>query len=321
MILITALLIATAGQSTPLGPGIELFQAGKFAQAEQFFSDVVKRDPANHAAIFYLARSIGERDAQRLDRMEETKQWAEKAVQLQPNNSNYQLWYGHALGTIALNSSKLKLISLAGKVRHAFEAAVRLDPSNVDARVALMEYYLNAPGVAGGSKEKAKQQADAVRRLNAYRGGLAAARVHAAMHNWTAAEQELRTIGQSYRDSTDVGVELALLFQNAKMFDRAFAVVDSLQRTRPKEPIWLYQLGRLSSVSGQQLERGEQALVAYLKIPEDRFRTRHAVAHYRLGLIYEKQGKRDEARREFQATLADQPRHGEAKKSLRRVSK
>jgi hypothetical protein len=89
----------------------------------------------------------------------------------------------------------------------------------------------------------------------------------------------------------------------------------------PNEPSWLYQLGRIASVSGQQLERGAQALQAYLKLPEDRHRSAHAVAHYRLGLIYEKQGRKDLASQEFLATLADQPRHVDAKKALSRVSK
>jgi tetratricopeptide (TPR) repeat protein len=95
--------------------------------------------------------------------------------------------------------------------------------------------------------------------------------------------------------------------------------VDSLIAAQPDEPIWQYQLGRISSVSGKQLERGEAALNAYVKIPETRNRTLHAVARYRLGLIYEKQGRKDLAKDQLVAALSDQPRHGEAKKALGRV--
>jgi tetratricopeptide (TPR) repeat protein len=318
-LVIIALWASASAAQTPLESGIQLFDTGKFAEAEQFFSDVVKREPTNHAAMYYLARSIGERDGARLQRMEESKNWAEKAVQLQPNNSDYHLWYGRALGVIALNGSKLKMLSRAGKIKHEFETAVQLDPSNVDARIALMEYYLNAPGIAGGSKTKAMQQAEAARRLDAYRGGLAVARVYSGSSNWTAAEQEVRALGNSYPDSADVGIDLLLLFQTTKQYDRAFATVDSLQRVTPNEPSWLYQIGRIASVSGQQLERGEQALQSYLKVPEARHRTAHAVAHYRLGLIYEKRGQKELAKQEFQAALADQPRHSEARKGLARV--
>ncbi len=312
---------ATAVAQTPLQPGIQHFAAGRLPQAEQFFSDVLKSEPANHAAMYYLARTIGERDAARLERTDEARKWAEKAVKLQPDNSNYHLWYGRALGVIALNSGKLKMISLAGKIKNEFETAARLDPANVDARIALMEYYVNAPGIAGGSKSKAKEQAEAARRLDPFRGAIAVARVHSSSDNWAAAEQELRALGKSYPDSSEVGLQLLLLFQSAKQYDRAFAAVDSLQRVMPNEPIWLYQLGRIASVSGQQLERGERALQAYLKIPEDRHRTAHAVAHYRLGLVYEKQERKELAKQAFQAALADQPRHKDAKKALGRVAK
>ena len=317
--ILVAITPASASAQAALQPGIQLFEAGKFPQAEQFFGDVVKREPSNHTAIYYLARSIAERDIARMERMDETRKLMEKAVSLQPANSDYHLWYGRTLGAIALNSGKLKMMTLAGNVRNEFETAVKLNPSNIDARIAVMEYYLNAPGIAGGSKEKAMQQAEAARRLNGYRGALAVASVHTANSNWRAAEQELRTIGKSHPDSTDVGVQLLLMYQKAKQFDRAFATVDSLQRVQPNDPTWLYQTGRIASLAGQQLERGEQALKAYLKLPEHRSRTAHAVAHYRLGLIYEKQGRKDLAKQEFQATLADQPRHAEARKAFGRV--
>ena len=316
LVVITAV---SAGAQSALQRGIQLFEADKFPQAEQFFGDVVKREPSNHTAIYYLARSIAERDIARLDRLDEIKKLMEKAISLQPDNSDYHLWYGRTLGAIALNSGKLKMMTLAGNVKNEFETAVKLNPSSIDARIAAMEYYLNAPGIAGGSKEKAMQQADAVRRLSSYRGALAVASVHSANSNWRAAEQELRTIGKSHPDSTDVGVQLLLMYQKAKRYDRAFAAVDSLQRVKPGEPTWLYQTGRIATLAGEQLDRGEQALKAYLKLPEHRSRTAHAVARYRLGLIYEKQGRKDLAKQEFQATLADQPRHAEAKKALGRV--
>lgn len=318
---IMAVLALAITTQTPLQRGIDLFDAGKFVDAERFFGDVVKQDPRNHTALYYLSRSIGESDIARMQRLDETRKWVEQAVALQPGNSNYHLWHGRTLGAIALNSSKLKMLGLAGKVKQAFETAVKLDPANVDARLALAEFYLSAPGIAGGDKNKGRQEVEAARKLSPYRGAIASARAHSSTSNWAAAEKELRALGRQYPDSVDVGVNLVLLFQTAKQYDRGFATLDSLQRMQPKEPIWLYQVGRTASVSGQQLERGEEALKAYLKVPEDRNRSAHAVANYRLGLIYEKQGKKALAKQAFQATLADQPRHGEAKKGLARVGK
>ena len=59
-----------------------------------------------------------------------------------------------------------KAASLAGKVREEFDA-VRLDPNNVDARSDLGEFYLEAPGIVGGGRDKAEAQAKALAPLDA----------------------------------------------------------------------------------------------------------------------------------------------------------
>jgi hypothetical protein len=48
---------------------------------------------------------------------------------------------------------------LARKVKTHFEKAVTLNPDNLAARADLVEYYLKAPRILGGGKEKAEVQA------------------------------------------------------------------------------------------------------------------------------------------------------------------
>jgi tetratricopeptide (TPR) repeat protein len=40
------------------------------------------------------------------------------------------------------------------------EAAIAIDPKNIDAREGLLEYYLSAPSIAGGDRKKAERMAD-----------------------------------------------------------------------------------------------------------------------------------------------------------------
>src|SRR5438270_4240001 len=84
----------------------------------------------------------------------------EKAVSLAPNNGQFHLWLGRAYGEKATQSSFLAAASLARKVRSEFEAAVHLSPRSVDARSDLAEFYLEAPGIVGGGRDKAEQQAN-----------------------------------------------------------------------------------------------------------------------------------------------------------------
>src|SRR5260221_7649112 len=86
----------------------------------------------------------------------------EKAVSLSPDNGEYHSWLGRIYGEKADPSSFFTAARLAGKVRNEFEAAVRLNANSVDARADLADFYLEAPGIVGGGKDKAEAQAQAI---------------------------------------------------------------------------------------------------------------------------------------------------------------
>src|SRR5215467_13619325 len=82
----------------------------------------------------------------------------EKAVALAPENGQYHLWLGRMYGGKADKGSVFTGMGLVGKVRNEFETAVRLDPNSAEARCDLAEFYMEAPGIVGGGKDKALQQ-------------------------------------------------------------------------------------------------------------------------------------------------------------------
>src|SRR5260221_12301788 len=89
----------------------------------------------------------------------------EKATTLAPSNGLYHLWLGRIYGEKADRAGFLKAAGLAGKVRTEFERAVELSPKSWEARTDLAEFYLEAPGIVGGGKDKAQTQADALAAL------------------------------------------------------------------------------------------------------------------------------------------------------------
>ena len=88
----------------------------------------------------------------------------EKAVSLAPDNGLYRLWLGRAYGEKADRSNFFKAAGLAGKLRTEFERSVELAPDNWQARTDLAEFYLEAPAIVGGGKDKARAQ-DALKRV------------------------------------------------------------------------------------------------------------------------------------------------------------
>ena len=70
------------------------------------------------------------------------------------------------------HASKLKQPFMARRIKSEFEKAVELDPTSIDGRHGLIQFYSQAPGVMGGSIDKAKEQAREIEKLNAMRGHL-----------------------------------------------------------------------------------------------------------------------------------------------------
>jgi tetratricopeptide (TPR) repeat protein len=242
--------------------------------------------------------------------------WFEKAVAMNPKSAVYYDWLGRAYGNQAQHANKLRLPFLAKKVKNAFDTALSLDPNNLDVRDDLITYYLQAPGFLGGSREKAREMAVEIKKRNAYRGAIATANVCGRDRDTACVERELLGMASAYPDSAGVVASLAAFYGNQKQFDKAFAVLDTRLRSRPRELTTLYQLGRAASLSGQNLDRGEQALKAYLAGPPPENGPPPANAHYRLGLIYEKKGSTAQAREEYRTALQLNPNLEDAKKAL-----
>ena len=105
----------------------------------------------------------------------------EKAVSANPEDSMSAFWLGAAIGRRAEQMTGLRRLAalpLAKKSRRMFEKSVALDPSNIAALKALQEFNLDAPGIAGGSKDAARVLAGRIEALDPMRGLLAWADYH-----------------------------------------------------------------------------------------------------------------------------------------------
>ena len=94
-------------------------------------------------------------------------------------------------------------------------------------------------------------------------------------------------------------------------------IVDERLARRPDEASSLYNLGRLSAVSGQHLPRGEETLRRFLAMTGSD-PARLSNAHYRLGMIKEKAGDMKGAATEYRAAIDFYPRHQPAADALKK---
>ncbi len=281
--------------------------ARKYNEANAVLQPIGSRDAT---AAFFLGQISLEQNngAKAVD-------WLEKAVSLNPGSSVYYDWLGRAYGEQAQHASKFKLPFLAGKTRSAWEKAIALDPNNLDARDDMILYYLQAPGFLGGSKDKARLMTQEIKKRNPYRGAVSSARVCSDAKDQPCVERELNFLLSSYPDSTVGYTSLAAFYVTGRQYDKAFSIIDQRLKTKPGDAAALYAYGRTASLTGMNLDRGEQALKAYIAAPNSLGPT-VAHAHYRLGLVEEKKGARDLARREYEEAIRLDPGQKEATKSL-----
>jgi tetratricopeptide (TPR) repeat protein len=252
---------------------------------------------------------------------EKAVQVMEKGVAAKPNDAARHFWLGTAYGTAGRDASMFKMMSIAGKARDAFEKAVALDPNFIDARFALIEFHLMAPGVMGGDDDKAREHAAEIRKRDAIAGHRAFAMVAVAKKDLKGARAEYAAAVREHPDLPKprywYGVFLMI---NEKNYAASGEQFDAALRIDPNYMAAHFQIGHLAALSGANLARGEEALKKYITVKaEDEDLPIHR-AHYWLGLIYEKQGKKAEARAQFQESLRLRPKHKDAKDALKRVS-
>lgn len=329
--------------------GESLFEEGKIDEAEVQFKNVLKSNSKDAKANYFMGRIEFSRNS-----YGDATKWFEKAVKYESDNSYYNLWLGRAFGRRAQSASKLKQPFLARKTKSYFEKAVELDSDNVLAREDLISYYLQAPGFLGGSVAKAKEQADEIKKRNPIMGHFAWADIYDDQEEPQKVENEYYQAITSYPDSAAPYYRLINLYvqqqrydealpisnkvvevdtssanslfskgnvlQQMESFEEAISTYDELLAQYPDQHAAYYQIGRVASISGTQLEKGEQSMLSYINSEFEPGENSLKWAHYRLGLIYEHMNRNNQAKSEYETALKFDKKFDEAKKALRALN-
>lgn len=243
----------------------------------------------------------------------------EKAVEALAQDSYAWFWLGRAYAQQAIRASLLGKPRWAGKTRDAYEKSVALDPTNLDARFDLMQYYLAAPGFLGGGRDKADAQAAEMRQRDPVMGKLADAVLANSDKQPAVAERHLRDGLALAPDNTRLRINLSMLLHTSERWADIRTLWEDVLKSKPDDRLAHYQLGRLSSISGESLEAGLTHFAAYLANPERADAMTPAGAHWRRGLILEKLGRRDEAMAAIEEALRLEPDFEQAKTDLDRL--
>ena len=323
----TALYVSVFASENP----DQLIKAGHWKRAKPLVEAAYAKNPKDVHTLLLMAkikRVWGDLDGAR--------KLTEEAVTLDANNFDAHFQLADILGDQISKANLFQKMSLAGKLRGEMETSLRLNPNNAEAHFAMMQYYLQAPGIAGGGKDKARAELAAIAKLSPAQGFLAESEF--ARH-----EKQPMNLGELYRKAREADPEnyevatpycnylfnekrwdlgekcssdlvkldrgrqsgysgLAIVYASEQRWKELDATLADAERNVPDSRLPYFTAGRVLADSGTDNTRAERYL-RYFLAQEPEPNVRLSRAHWWLGHLFEKQKRKPEAIAEYETTI------------------
>ncbi|WP_299557112.1 tetratricopeptide repeat protein [Seonamhaeicola sp.] len=236
----------------------KLIKEKQFERAEGVLTSYVNDHPNHIRAIELLGDAYGHQ-----------KKWDKaiiefkKLVDADAHNANYYYKYGGVLGMKALSVNKLKAVGIIGDAKTAFLKAAELDPEHIDVRWALVELYMQLPGIIGGSKNKSLRYANELENLSKVDGYLAKGYIHEY-------DDEPELAEKYYKQALEIGGsvtcfdKLTSFYENQNQPKKAIKNIEQAYKKHNRNAMH-YQIGKVCADYNIQLEKGERCLLVFIE--------------------------------------------------------
>jgi len=297
----------------PIRPSIAAdLDANGYAKVTSALRQEVARDPHNAQAALWLARAYLD-----LGDYDQAVEFAERAVNLSPDCTESHFWLARSY---ALKADKDRSFLLARKAKLEYQAAVNLDPGNLAARRDLMEFYIQAPWVLGGSRDKAWAQVEAIAARDSTEGDLARAIYWRDLNKPSLAAAEYWKVLQAKPRGAEPYFQVADFYEWDGNPGAVETAVREASMIVPNDPRLDYYSAVARIMMQRDLAKAEQQLKDYLaRTPQRDDFPAHAKAHDWLGRIYEILGKKQLAIDQYRVALRLSPDNRPAQDALKRL--
>jgi len=304
-------------QEASLEAGRKAYERTDYAEAIAILDAAAAKEPNNGEIQLLLTKAHIS-----VEQFNAAEKSGERAVAMDPKNSEYHNWLGQAYGGKADHSSMFIAYTLARKTRKEFETAVQLDDHNFDAAQHLVEYDCTAPSFVGGGEEKAHPLIQILLRLDASQGHYAAGNCRRLKKDFEAADAEFIKALESHPSSLDIIEEIAGYFANRGLAERVLSAADAAQTAAPADPRVRFFRAMGWILKGEKLPDAEKILLNYIQaVPRHPTYPGPWAAHYWLGQLYEKQKNPAAARGEYRAALKLNAKYKRAQDALKQLGK
>ena len=263
LILVVWVLLSMGKAEASLRQVFDAFIAGHYEEAEAHLQTLLKTSSDKGEIHFFLGR-LAAWDG----RTDDAFDHFEKATKSDSQNADYYWWLAQIYGQKAMKASIFRKPGHARNTKKSLEKAIALDPDHIEARFRLMGYHLYAPGIFGGKKKEAQNQADQIKMRDPIRGHLAQATIYRRKDELDKAERELRAALEK-DPSNDLSVlQLGGYLSRTERLEEAVELLESYVQQHPFSSRALSAL-RTYLLSLKQLDRAYRAAEQCLQITTD----------------------------------------------------
>jgi tetratricopeptide (TPR) repeat protein len=328
----------------------DLMNAGHYKRARAIAEQRLQANANDADALYVMARV---QLAQ--DHLEQASELAERAIAVAPNFSEAHRILGESLGLRAIKLNLVTGLSIARRGKKEGELALTLNPKSIDAAEFLASYYNAAPVVAGGGHEKAERMVETIMQLNPCRAYLARAtgaeekKDIAGAESWLlkAAQadpknyepkdrlahlyitDERRDLAQAEKYARaalalDAGrsgsyAVLASVFAQQSRWAELDAVLVQAERADADDLAAYFEAAKALVTTGRDNPRAERYLKRYLSQEAEGAEPQQGHAHWQLGLLMLKEGKKQMAVSELETSVNMLPDFRPAADDLKRA--
>ena len=278
-----------------------LLDKKKYEQAEVVMESHLSDNPNDPKAIELLGDAYAYQE-----KWDDAIDQYKKLVALRPNNAEFHYKYGGAMGMKALEVNKMTALFMIDDVEKAFLKAIELDKNHINARWALVEYYVQLPGIVGGSIRKSLKYANELQAISKVDGYLAKGYIYEYDDEPKLAEKYYK-LGIETGGSLTCYEKLTAFYEKQQQPENAIKNIEASQIKHKRNALH-YQIGKVAAEYNLELDKGEACLHVYIKNYTAEDGVPKAWAHYRLAQIYKHQNKKDLALNYIDRAIAELPK-------------
>lgn len=282
---------------------------GRVGEAATQLSVILSAQPSDAHAHQLLCRVYYAQDL-----ADQAIRECEHATSNAPTSSENQLWLGRAYGLKASHANPFSAMGLAKKVHVAFERAVQLNPSNLQAISDLGEYYIDAPSIVGGGLDKAQALITRLQPISASKAHRLLALIASKKKDWRTAEAEFKSAVAAGK-SAQAYIDLARFYQlRDRPDDAASTIRYAIEAAQVKDAVYVDAALILNALH-RSPDLSERYLRDYLASPAMSDEAPAFKVRIQLGDLLQRRGDAAAAKQEYAIAAGLAPNFAAARKS------